>query len=251
MPFYRRTRRFSATPRRRWFRPRMSTSSVREGRMQVAQGYFQIQMENDFTGADPFQIVNLTPWTNGPDGGFDRSWVLKGILWDMRVTMLGHDVGAGTIFEVVPQGSLNLASQLLPVASAFYVDATDPDTEAPVTALSATDAFSPFLTTPPIGSPTTSPNDDKVFPVRVLKTKLGSVALGRSQDDTAPFNVGQSGITVMQWSGRIGRRLNVGNRQGLFCGLFATTPVGGPPTNVESVSVLWTFWCKYYYRLAR
>lgn len=254
MPFYRSRRRFSATPRSKgWFRRRGTGTGTRETRRQYAQATISQQLTIEALAASDqpsFIIQALTPWANAPDGGYDRAWELRGLIWQLQCMPLFH-----TIQEADTQNLYDttvLGESFSRVQGMFFVDQTDVD-GAPVSQVGIPNG--PFITSPPIASPTGGvPNDDEFMPTRVLKRKFGTVQTG----ETPSVSTGQSlygqGIANFRWSGVLRKRISIASRQGLFLGFFGIGPVAGFPTTpsvIGSATVHFLGNLVYYYSLRR
>lgn len=243
MPFFRRRpfrRRFSATPRRPFRRRRVGEQ---EGRLQKAQLFdtFEVISDLDSIVTPGFIHVLLTPWDNAPPGGYDRSWEVKGIVWQMHMHYSGALRGQGLTRDFLPTADLNATNSVLPVSSALWVDAAETDGQ-PRSSVS----YNPFITTPPVITGGAGFDDDETFPTRVLASKTGAVSLGNPPNSRS----GLQNPGYFTWSGRVSRRISIANRQGLFVSGF----VGQPQVPVNDVSELrcfWQVWVKYFYRLAR
>lgn len=250
MPFKRwpgARRRFSATPRRSWRRRGVGT---REARLQVAQTYQQEAITSDLTSIETpgFVIQALTPWENAVDGGFDRSWEIRGILWDARMYFLQHTLVQGGVITQGQYVTPDFAAMYTPCAGALYVDGRMPTSGGPRSA----GAYSPFVTTPPIGNPGAVPNDEDVFPTRVLRQNVGLV---RSGVQTSLASTGVNAYAIpfanWHWSGRLRKRVSVASRQGLYLGFYLATPLGDIIETVSEISVVVEYQVKYWYRLVR
>lgn len=251
MPFFRRRRRFSATPRRSWRRGRMS------GTLETRRQYAQADLRNGLVvsqpagGMDPlnpsFLIQALTPWSNSPEGGFDRAWEIKGLIFNIQVFPDNH-TNQGT-----PTNGLYSTGEIIQVftrlACQFFVDQTDP-AGAP-SSLAAT-PFGPFVTTPPIANPAAAPADDEFMPTRVLKRKVGLVQTGSTPISTGTGASAYAiGLSNFQWSGILRKRISIASRQGLYLGFFGLPPLGDYPTNINDVGLVTYTNVVFYYRLAR
>lgn len=252
MPFFRRRARFSATPRRSW-RRRSTGTGTRETRRQYAQMTVsqQLTIEALATSLQPsFLIQALTPWANGPDGGFDRAWDLKGIVWDIVGTPLLH-----TIQEADTQNLYDttvLGQSLSRVIGMLFVDQAD-GTGAPVSQLNTPNG--PFITSPPIASPSGgTPNDDEFMPTRVLKRKSGTIQTGESPSVSSGQSAYIFGVSNFRWAGAIRKRVSIASRQGLYLGFFGIPPLDGfpdTPSAIGSATVVFTGQLFYYYQLRR
>lgn len=253
MPFFRRRTRFSATPRRSWRRRAATGTGTRETRRQYAQMVLsqQLTIEALATSFQPsFLIQALTPWANGPDGGFDRAWELKGLVWDIMGQPVLH-----TIQEADTQNLYDttvLGQSLSRVCAMFFVDQADAS-GAPVSQLDTPNG--PFVTTAPIASPTGgTPNDDQFMPTRILKRKTGTIQTGESPSVSSGQSAYIFGVSNFRWSGAIRKRISVASRQGLYLGFFGIPPLDGfpqSPSAINSVTVHFQGSLFYYYTLRR
>lgn len=250
MPFFRR-KRFSATPRRSWSRRRRPMSGTLETRRQYAQANFDTGLVIHEAGlidpANPsFLIQALTPWSNAPDGGYDRAWEIRGLIWSIHCYPTNHvnnGVQNGLYASVQPQDAF------CRFGSTFFVDQVDPS-GAPVSVIGP--PLGPFATTPPIGSPTGAPSDDEFMPTRILKRKVSIIqtgALAQSATGSAAYAVGLSNFS---WSGVLRKRVSIASRQGLYLGFYGLPPLGGyPGSSINDAGITIHVNLVYYYRLGR
>lgn len=240
-------RRFSATPRRSWGRRKVGTN---EGARQYAQMAIRQSLtivDGSTTQNPSFIIQALTPWANAPEGGFDRSWELRGLVWQFDMWMLQHNLNA--VQTQGPYATNNRDQQVSQVCSMFFVDTSDAS-GAPVSMVAA--PLGPFITTTPIANPGAAPQDDEFMPTRILKRKSGNLQSGitsNAQDYANNFLT--SGVQNFRWSGVLRKRISISGRQGLYLGWFGLPPPGTYPANVLDS----TFWIQgtlfFFYKLQR
>lgn len=263
-----RFRRFSATPRRRWFR--RSPSATSAPRLQQCQfnGNFELffdQTENSDNERPCFIVFSLAPWDNAPPGGFDQSFELRGIIFSMFVypdSYESQDVGGGDFgLPTIPA----TPALYMAVCGDLFVDDTDPLTGAPVClspVLTPSAPYGPFVNTPPAGF-ITQPPDTEIMPTRHLLRKYGVMQRSLAEESiipTTPVAVDPTGSflgnniygfqnSAFRWAPRLRKRVTVGSRQGIFLALYATQDfnLSAPYTQIWSVAVTGT----YYYRLKR
>lgn len=249
MPFFRRSRRFSATPRRSWRRSRQSGTGTRETRRQYAQAnmFTQLTIDNGALVNDPsFTIDALTPWANGPGGGFDRAWDIKGLVWNLQGFCIFHTIAEADTEQLYD--STNIVEAFSRMANVFFVDQVD-SIGAPVSILNV--FHGPFITTPPIASPAAAPADDEFMPTRVLKRKSGLIQTGFAPDVSTGQSAYHIGLSNFRWSGAIRKRISIASRQGLFFGSYGLPPGGGFPNTISSATILITGEIFFYYSLRR
>lgn len=249
MPFFRRRTRFSATPRRSWrrARPRTGTTETRRQYAQFNVGT-TLTIEDAATSLTPsFLVQALTPWANAPEGGYDRAWELRGLVWQLQAFCVGHNnTSSGPQQTLYGPGGLDtIVSRMV---SCFFVDQAD-ENGAPVSVAGAN--LGPFITTPPIAAPGAAPADDEFMPTRMLKRKFDGIQTG------TPANVstGQSafllGVSNGRWSGSIRKRISIASRQGLYLGWFGLPPPNTFIANVDQAFIWIHGSVFYYYRLGR
>lgn len=247
-------RRFSRwSPRRRFggrrFGRRMSVGTTTP-RMQVEQ----IQLYSDFVAPpspDPynspiFAIQAIAPWSNLSVSGYDRNFVVRGIVFNFEMYQQAHEVMAGGL----QPGPYVGARAFSPIAAWWFVDSFDAGTQAPVSFLAP--PYGPFVATPPLANPDGGNNDSQVFPTRILKRKAGLIKTA------TPF--GNSGVAIdrdtdsggyssFRWSGTIRKRFACDDRQALYFGIFVS-----PSFTVKSEIDIWYTWQlngALYYQLRR
>lgn len=244
-------RRFSATPRRSWGRSRVGTG---EARRQIAQTHLETelviahQVPRDEQNPS-FLVQALTPWSNAPAKGYDRTWELKGLIFQIRAHHRSYDDSAGN-----PAQGYILCSDLgqvrVPFGATFFVDAVEANSEAPAS-LTGGAPLGPFVTTPPIGG-TTAPEDSSFMPTRMLKRKIGEVQVGFLSGQTSAGNAGYAfRDSVWEWSGTLRKRISVSGRQGLFLGFWGLEPVAGYPTGNDNAVISIQASIVFYYSLRR
>lgn len=254
--FRSRRRRFSATPRRSWGRRPASTSMPRMQQCQFNFADLISVFAEDNAGDDnpSFFFGSMMPWEHAPLGGYDQSFVLKGIIFDMAIRFDLH-VNLSGPQEELPQ--LAAQPQLMRIVGDLFVDETDPTTGAPVSLLaSGTGPLGPIISTPPVGDPALSPSDSQVLPTRHLLRKYGFAQWSRISDTgSSPILTSRevshvANQAVFRWSPRLRKRVTVGSRQGLYLGAFAVWDFG-PATGIEQVDLAITITGTYYYTLKR
>lgn len=241
-------RRFSATPRRRWFGARRSSSQgTLTPRLQVAQ--FNISQDFVVTSSSneslpDFFVQAMAPWSNLSESGYDRSLFIHGIVWNLNCLLLGHELDSGGGFV---DGPTLTERYMMPLASWWFVDATDSN-DAPVSF--NTVPFGPFISTPPIGAPGSLPPDSNLFPTRVLKRTHKQLLAGMISNSPSrgerDFDV--SALSQFNWSGVLRKRFAVDDRQGLYWGIFGFTPAQAAGASYTYRLVLNG---SYYYKLRR
>lgn len=247
MARFSRFRRFSATPRRSWYRRRGfgSRPGTLSTKLQVCQFHtllsFTMQ-ESNTTPADPnFTVQSLTPWSNAPDGGFDRSWLLHGIVWDCALWPVSTIANGTTETVGLPTGSREYA----PVCAYWFVDTFDPQSESPVAFLNT--PRGPFFETPPVVGPGGA--DDADFPIRVLRRKYKLIR-ARVNSSTQENNVDQASLSGLQWSGTIRKSVPVDSRQALYFGFAGVAPASYATEGLD-VNYQGLLSGCYYYKLRR
>lgn len=256
MPFFRRRTRFSATPRRSW---RRRTSAFGKGTREIRVNYAQALLETGLVIVEPagprdknnpsFIVQALTPWANAPQGGYDRTWELKGLLYQITAFVTNHSI-QGTITQGLYAGD-NPQTCFSPFGAMFFVDATDPLNGAPNSHFSA--PLGPFLNTPPIAA-TTQPSDDDFMPTRILKRKVGLIQTGAPLQSATGSSSYAIGTSNFRWSGAIRKRVSLSARQGLFLGFYGAPPLGGylsAGNNIVDVGINISASIVYYFRLTR
>jgi len=247
MRFSRSRRRFSATPRRSWRRSnKTGTSETRRQYCQVRE-FLPLEILNGSTSNDPSFIVEaMTPWANGPDGGFDRAWEIKGLVFNLEAHFVLRNEAEAEIEQLYD--SANVLEAFAEVCSVFFVDQAD-STGAPASILNV--FHGPFITTPPVASPAAAPSDDEFMPTRVLKRKQGLIQTGFAPDVSTGQSAYHIGLSNFRWSGAIRKRISIASRQGLYLGFYGLPPSGGYPSPVSSATVLLRGEIFYYYTLRR
>jgi len=252
MRFSRSRRRFSATPRRPWRRARV------QGTTETRRQYAQADLENGFVIQAPgsglpdplnpsFLIQALTPWGNAPQGGFDRAWEIRGLIYNIQVHPVNHNDDDVTVEGLYATTSPQQVFSRL--GCEFFVDQTDP-AFAPSSLTNA--PFGPFVTTPPIASPSAAPADDEFMPTRVLRRKIGLVQTGQTPVATGTGAAAYAiSLSNFQWSGVLRKRISIASRQGLYLGFFGLPPLGGWPAGINDVGLAIYANIVFYYRLAR
>lgn len=233
-------RRFSATPRRSFRRG----SGTTETKRQIAQVYETELVVSDLSGAPGFLIQSLAPWANGPPGGFDQSWELKGLIYDVRMYNAAHENAEAGVAGMY---NCTLVDEMFtPVGAAIYVDTATPATDAPVTV----GVYDPFVITPPMGDPASVDSDDDVFPTRVLKQKTGTIQTGVLSNTASRNETFSIGIANFRWAGVLRQRISVASRQGLYLGVYLDRP-SSVPASITEITAIVHYQVKYYYRLRR
>lgn len=193
-----------------------------------------------------FIIQALTPWANAPQGGFDRAWELKGLIWQLSFHCTGHELSTTGISDQL-YASTEILQAFSEVAGMFFVDQAD-DTGAPVSVTGT--ALGPFITTPPIANPAAAPADDEFMPTRVLRRKVGLFQTGA----TPSVSTGQSayalGISNFRWSGTLRKRVSIASRQGLYLGFYGLPPQSTVPNLLNTINLIYGS-VVYYYSLRR
>lgn len=245
-----RRRRFSATPRKPWPWKRGRRTGTGPTRSQYAQFFVDttLTIEDGATARTPsFLIQALTPWSNAPEGGYDRAWELRGLIWTLQAYGIGHNVTASG-----PEQNLYATTDIGEVFSrmitCFFVDQAD-ENGAPVS-VGGTD-LGPFITTPPIASPAAAPADDEFIPTRMLKRHFQCIQTGFTPNVSTGQSAFAIGLANDRWSGAIRKRISIASRQGLYLGWYGVPPVSTFPTGVDQAFIFLTGSVVFYYRLGR
>lgn len=244
-----RFRRFSATPRRSWFKRR--PVSVAPSRMQQAQVCLPFDFvvptpsggEVNYLQQPTFNVLALTPWENLSESGYDRSIDIKGLIWNLDVKMQSYDDAGTEIPGPVPN-----VRAFAPLATSFFVDAQDPETGAPLSYLDP--PYGPFYSSTPVAAPGNFEVTDSQFPVRTIKRTQFRLKVGEVQETGTAYGAwaDAGGYTSFRWSGTLRRRITVSDRQALYWGICALNPFNSAGNDV-TFSV-W-FSANYWYTLRR
>lgn len=259
MPFFRRRRRFSATPRRSWrrFSTRSQTVEAKSNQANILleQGLEIVQpidSNRQLMKESPSFIVQaLTPWVNAPPGGFDRKWELKGLIFSITAYPTNYLLEDSTLkFGLYP--AIEPQNAYCPFGAMFFVDAAQSD-GAPQSHFDP--PLGPFVSTPPIASISGGQRDDEFLPTRIIKRKMGQIQTGAVSQASTGSAAYAVGISNFRWSGSLRKRITVGQRQGLFLGFYGIPPLGGfgedNSVPVESAGIALLTHLTYYYRLIR
>lgn len=235
-------------------------------RMQQANFYGAFELFHDQTvntdNTQPsFQVTSLMPWSNAPAGGYDQAFDIKGVMLDVFV--YPDSFGADGITSTTGFAGLPMTEDSPPlfmkVCGDLFVDEVDVE-GVPVSLLPSvtSDPYGPFTTNPPAASPALAPADHEVQPTRHLLRKYGNltrvvqgeVQATESLDPAGILNGHSQANSAFRWSARLRKRFTVGQKQGLFLGVFATQDFDFVATNFFQI---WTVHVAgtYYYRLRR
>lgn len=244
MPFrrpFRRSRRFSATPRRRWGSGRGTVTP----RLQVCN--FDIDFDNfiiptvggeGFTAEQnpAFNIQSITPWENISEGGYDRSVTIRGIISQVHVYAMAHDAGAGEVVGL-PSGGRSFARGV----SAWFVDTMEGLGGAPVS-FAKGPPFWPFATMPPIAAPDFDISDSAILPTRILKRDSFLIRSSRVSNNNIESEIDVGGYTRHTWKTTVRKRLTVDSRQALYWGIFTVNPLA----SIDLIQYVRLHGCLYY-----
>lgn len=252
-----RFRRYSATPRRRWFGRSQASQGTLTPRLQQCQfsinGDF-IMLDDTTLPTDPsFLIQAMMPWSNLSNTGYDRSLFIHGIVWNLELRPTSYlSNSAGSVWGLPPVASVAIDQQFAAMGAWWFIDTWDPDTEAPVSYLNA--PRGPFTSLPPLTTPGSQPTDGEALPVRVLKRKSSLVQTSVHFTDGATTERDQNASSgaSFQWSGVLRKRVACDDRQALFFGIHCQTPAGwGAATDAASLNFAFFLNGVFYYKLRR
>jgi len=238
-------RRFSATPRRS-FRRRSARVGTTTPRLQRCQ--FHVAFDGLIaagagdTIATSFNIQALMPWSNLGAAGYDRSMLIRGIVFDLDVILLAHFPGV----EIEEPGPVIGARAYSPMCSQFFIDTFD-ENEAPISALTVDGG--PFVTNPPVVAPAFGVSDSAILPTRWVRRKSWLLKVGQDGTGTTDQTWDAGGYTRQKWSGTIRKRISCDSRQALYWGIWGNSAF----TEASGLDVLYT--CSlngaYWYQLQR